>query len=67
MVIGLKPNGAFPHRIKGKSLQALGDHREAIACLDVAIRLDPRNAPAHAAKGKSLQALGKAPGGGSVL
>ena len=34
-------------RPRGISLQELGRHQEAIACLDEAIRLDPKNAFAH--------------------
>ena len=44
---------------KGISLRALGRHREAVACLDEAIRLDSTNAYAYGTKGKSLQMLGE--------
>ena len=45
---------AFAHAAKGKSLQALGRHQEAVACLDVAIGLKPNSAFPHRIKGKSL-------------
>ena len=59
MAIRLDPRNASAHASKGKSLQALGNHREAVACLDVAVGLSPDYPFAHATKGKSLQALGK--------
>ena len=58
MAIRLDPRNASAHASKGKSLQALGNHREAVACLDVAVGLSPDYPFAHATKGKSLQALG---------
>ena len=45
-------------RAKGKSLQALGRHQEAIACLDEAIRLDPKNAFAYGPRESRYRSLG---------
>ena len=51
---------------KGISLQALGRHQEAVACLDEAIGLKPDYSFAHATKERLLQELGRTPEGGSV-
>ena len=64
--IGLDPQGAFAHAAKGKSLQILGEHGEAIACFDVAAGLNPGYSFAHATKERLLQELGRTPEGGSV-
>ena len=46
-------------RPRGNHCRRSEDHREAIACLDVAVGLSPDYPFAHATKGISLQALGR--------
>ncbi len=45
--------------LKGRNLQALGRHSEAIECFDKELRADGKNPAAWYNKGKSLHALGR--------
>ncbi|KRT69857.1 MAG: TPR-repeat-containing protein [candidate division NC10 bacterium CSP1-5] len=55
----LKALEAWEWSNKGLSLYALGQHSEAIQCLDQALALDPLDAGAWNDKGRSLSALGR--------